>query len=183
VQKLWTIAATLAALLFMTASPARAETYALRLGLEAPLYTHFSSSGASTSYTIGDTLQPAVDVLLSYKPLPIVAFEVELREGFAGTGTGYQRTGTAIGPGLRISAPVLPVYARASLPIHVEPSPVFVGFRAAGGLEFSLVVLSIYLEAAVDFSLVGGSVATGASNIGPFDETSVSGGAGVWFKF
>jgi hypothetical protein len=60
---------------------------------------------------------------------------------------------------------------------------VFVGFRAAGGLEFSLVVLSVYLEAAVDFSLVGGSVATGASNIGPFDETSVSGGGGVWFKF
>ena len=184
-QKIWTIAATFAALLFMTALPARAETYALRLGLEAPLYTHVSSTGVSTSYTIGDTLQPAVDVLLSYKPFPLVAFEAELREGFASTGSGYKRTGTAIGPGLRISMPVLPLYARASLPIHVEPSPVFVGFRAAGGLEFSLVVVSIYLEAALDFTLVGGSVATGptASNIGPFDMTSVSGGAGLWFKF
>src|SRR5260370_29725859 len=185
VQKIWTISATLAALLFSTALPARAETYALRLGLEAPLYTH-DSFGRSTSYTIGDTLQPAVDVLLSYKPFPLVAFEAELREGFASTGSGpYKRTGTAIGPGLRISLPVLPVYARASLPIHVEPSPVFVGFRAAGGPEVSLVVVRLYLEAALDFSLAGGNAATGptASNIGPFDQTSVSGGAGLWFKF
>jgi hypothetical protein len=185
VQKIWTISATLAALLFSTALPARAETYALRLGLEAPLYTHVST-GASTSYTIGDTLQPAVDVLLSYKPFPLVAFEAELREGFASTGSGYKRTGTAIGPGLRISLPILPLYARASLPVHVEPSPVFVGFRAAGGLEFSLVVVSLYIEAAVDFSLAGGNIATGpttSSNIGPFDLTSVSGGTGLWFKF
>jgi hypothetical protein len=186
VQKIWTIAATLAALLFWTASPARAETFALRLGVEAPLYTRDNTTGRSTSYTIGDTLQPAVDLLVSYKPFPVVAFEGELREGFTSTGTGYKRTGTAIGPGLRISLPVLPVYARASLPIHVEPSPVFVGFRAAGGLEFSLVLLSIYLEAALDFSLVGGNIATGpttSNSVGPFDLTSVSGGAGVWFKF
>src|SRR5258708_4076342 len=96
VQKIWTISATLAALLFWTALPVRAETYALRLGLEAPLYTHNSITGRSTSYTIGDTLQPAVDVLLSYKPFPLVAFEAELREGFASTGSGYNRTGTAI---------------------------------------------------------------------------------------
>jgi hypothetical protein len=185
VQKIWTISATLAALLFSTALPAHAETYALRLGLEAPLYTHDAITRRSTNYSIGDTLQPAVDVLLSYKPFPVVAFEAELREGFASTGSGYQRTGTSIGPGLRISLPVLPVYARASLPIHVEPNPVFVGFRAAGGLEFSLVVVSLYIEAAWDFSLVGGNAATGptASNVGPFDQNSVSGGAGLWFKF
>lgn len=185
-QKIWTISATLAALLFSTALPAHAETYALRLGLEAPLYTRNAVAGTSTSYTIGDSLQPAVDVLLSYKPFPLVAFEAELREGFASTGSGYKRTGTAIGPGLRISLPVLPLYARASLPVHVEPSPVFVGFRAAGGLEFSLVVVSLYVEAAWDFSLAGGNIATGpttSSNIGPFDLTSVSGGAGLWFKF
>lgn len=184
-QKIWTISATLAALLFSTALPAHAETYALRLGLEAPLYTHDAITRRSTNYSIGDTLQPAVDVLLSYKPFPVVAFEAELREGFASTGSGYQRTGTSIGPGLRISLPVLPVYARASLPIHVEPNPVFVGFRAAGGLEFSLVVVSLYIEAAWDFSLVGGNAATGptASNVGPFDQNSVSGGAGLWFKF
>ena len=170
-------------------STAHAEDYALRLGLEAPLYTHSKYNGQSNSYSIGDTLQPAINLLLSYKPDPVLAFEIEAREGFAHTGDGrYDRTGTAIGPGLRLSAPLLPVYVRASLPIHVEPSPVVVGLRAAGGLEFSLIAFSIYLEVAVDTSLVGGSVnglngtSTG-SNVGPFDLTTVSAGSGIWFKF
>lgn len=167
---------------------ARAETVGLRLGLEAPLYTHNSVSGASSSYNIGDSLQPAINVLLSYKPLPVMSFDVEFREGFAHTGgSNYNRTGTAIGPGITLSAPVLPIYARASLPIHVEPSPVVVGLRGAAGLEFSFVVASIYLEAAVDTSLAGGSInnaaGTSSPNVGAFDLTTVSAGAGVWFKF
>ena len=180
------LAAMLAAVVIPTT--AHAETYALRLGLEAPLYTHSKYNGQSNSYSIGDTLQPAINLLLSYKPDPVLAFEVEAREGFAHTGDNYARTGTAIGPGIRLTAPVLPIYVRASLPIHVEPSPVVVGLRAAGGLEFSLIAVSLYLEVAVDTSLVGGSVnglagtSTG-SNVGPFDLTTVSAGSGVWFKF
>lgn len=169
-------------------SSARAETVGLRLGLEAPLYTHNSVSGASRSYSIGDSLQPAINALISYKPLPVMSFDIELREGFAHTGgSSYDRTGTAIGPGITLSAPVLPVYVRASLPIHVEPSPVVVGLRGAAGLEFSFVVASIYLEAAVDTSLAGGSInnaaGTSSPNVGTFDLTTISGGAGVWFKF
>jgi|GEM_PF-345057 len=168
---------------------AHAETAAVRVGLEAPLYTRYKANGNSTSYSIGDSLQPAINLLLSYKPDPVLAFEVEFREGFAHTGDNYSRTGTAIGPGLRLSPAGLPLYVRASLPIHVEPSPVVVGLRAAGGLEIPLAVLSLYLEVAVDTSLVGGAVAnnggtsTGSSNVGPFDITTVSGGGGVWFKF
>lgn len=178
-----------AALLATLAIPslARAETFGVRLGLEAPLYTHNKINGQSTSYTIGDSLQPAVNVLLSYKPDPLFAFEAELREGFAHTGNNYDRTGTAIGPGIRLQPLAVPVYVRASLPIHVEPSPVVVGLRGAAGLELGLVAFSLYLEGAADFSLVGGSVTnlagTSSSNIGPFDQTVISAGGGVWFKF
>ncbi len=172
-------------------SGARAETAAVRIGIEAPVYTRYSTNGTSTSYSIGDSLQPAINLLLSYKPDPVFAFEAEFREGFAHTGDGsrYSRTGTAIGPGIRLSPGSIPFYVRASLPIHVEPSPVVVGLRGAGGLEIGLAALSLYLEVAVDTSLVGGSVAnnsgtsTSSSNVGPFDITTVSGGGGVWFKF
>jgi hypothetical protein len=182
--------AALAAVFAAVPSSARAETIGVRAGLEAPIYTKIASSGFSQSYTIGDTLQPAVNILLTYKPLPVVGFDFEFREGFAHTGSSnqYSRTGTAIGPGLHLSAPGLPLFVRASLPIHVEPSPVVMGLRGAAGLEFSLVLLSIYAEAVVDTSLVGGAVSNAAGtasgpNVGPFDQTVISLGTGVWLKF
>lgn len=172
---------------FAVPSVAHAEMFGFRAGLEAPLYTHNKVNNQSSSYTIGDSLQPAVNVLLSYKPDPVFAFEAEFREGFAHTGSNYNRTGTAIGPGIRLQPLDVPVYVRASLPIHVEPSPVVVGLRAAAGLDIGLVAFSLYLEGAVDFSLVGGSVTnlagTSSSNIGPFDQDVISAGAGVWFRF
>jgi hypothetical protein len=169
---------------------ARAETVGIRLGVEAPLYTHDKTTGTSTSYNIGDTFQPAFDGLLSYKPDPILALEAEFREGFSSSGgTNYHRTGTAIGPGLRLQPTGFPVYVRASLPIHVEPSPVVMNLRGAAGLEFPIAVVSIYLEGAVDTSLVGGSIetptgtTTTSRSIGAFDLTTVSAGGGLWFKF
>lgn len=182
--------ALFAAVAVAVPSAARAETVGIRLGVEAPLYTHNKISGTSTSYNIGDTFQPAIDGLLSYKPDPLIAFEAEIREGFASTGgSNYSRTGTAIGPGLRLQPSGFPLYVRASLPIHVEPSPVVMNLRGAAGLEFPIAVVSIYLEGAVDTSLVGGSIpnptgaTTTSTSIGAFDLTSVSAGAGLWFKF
>jgi hypothetical protein len=190
-----TTIARLAALTFVAAAAvpaaARAETIGVRFGFEAPIYTRWAVTGATQSYTIGDTLQPAINVLLSYKPLPILSFDAEFREGFTHTGHsrqfGFSRTGTAIGPGITLSAPLIPIYVRGSLPIHVEPSPVIVGLRGAAGLELSFVIASLYLEAAVDTSLAGGSInnanGTSTPNVGTFDLTTVSLGTGIWIKF
>jgi hypothetical protein len=170
-------------------SAAHAEEWGLRIGVEAPIYSHYKYSNTSQSYSIGDTLQPAINAIITYKPDPVVGFDLEFREGFTHTGSGpYSRTGTAIGPGLRFSAPLLPIYARVSLPIHVEPSPVVVGLRGAAGLEFGIAVVSLYLEGAVDTSLVGGAVTSlnGTStgpNVGPFDQATVSVGTGLRFTF
>jgi hypothetical protein len=178
------------ALLVAVAVPslARAEGVGLRVGLEAPLYTHNSVGNTSQSYNIGDTLQPAINALLTYKADPVFGFEVEFREGFASTGgTNYSRTGTAIGPGLRIQPDGSPLYLRAALPVHVEPSPVTVGLRGAVGFDIVFAVVGIYLEGAVDTSLAGGTVTnlagTSSDNVGPFDITTVSAGAGLAFKF
>jgi hypothetical protein len=170
-------------------SAAHAEEFGLRIGVEAPIYSHYKGSYPNQSYSIGDTLQPAINAIITWKPDPVVGFDLEFREGFAHTGSGYNRTGTAIGPGLRFSAPLLPLYARVSLPIHVEPSPVVVGLRGAAGLEFGIAVVSLYLEGAVDTSLVGGAVSNGLSgtatgpNVGPFDQTTISVGTGLRFAF
>jgi hypothetical protein len=170
-------------------SVAQAEEFGLRIGVEAPIYSHVKGAYPSQSYSIGDSLQPAINAIITYKPDPIVGFDLEIREGFAHTGGNkYDRTGTAIGPGLRFSVPLVPLYARVSLPIHVEPSPVVVGLRGAAGLEFGIPVVSLYLEAAIDTSLVGGAVSglTGTStgpNVGPFDQTTISVGTGLRFAF
>jgi hypothetical protein len=189
-----TTIARFAALSFVAAAAvpaaARAETIGVRGGFEAPIWTRWSTTGLTQSYTIGDTLQPAINILLSYKPLPIISFDAEFREGFTHTGNNhppFSRTGTSIGPGVTLSVPMIPIYARASLPIHVEPSPVIVGLRGAAGLELSFVIASLYLEAAVDTSLAGGSpngpAGVSTPNVGTFDLTTVSLGTGVWFKF
>ncbi|GAC1345884.1 MAG: hypothetical protein NVS2B9_20360 [Myxococcales bacterium] len=190
VKKVISFAALLLAATTAIPSTARAEEFGLRIGLEAPIYTSTRYSGRTQSYNIGDTLQPAINAILTYKPDPVVGFDLEFREGFyhSGDSNKYSRTGTAIGPGLRFSAPLLPVYARVSLPIHVEPSPVVVGLRGAAGLEFGVAVVALYIEAAVDTSLVGGAIAgpTGTStgpNVKPFDLTTVSMGTGLRFTF
>ncbi len=165
--------ASLAALVLAVPSAAHA-TIGLRAGLEAPLVTHTSNG----TYGFTDSLQPAIDLMLSAYPSSLLGFDVELREGFAGTGSSAfsHRTGTSVGPGITLSPPLLPVYVRAALPIHIEPGDVTFGLRAAAGLSFNLVVLSIYVEGAADFPLAG-------NNVTPFNTQQFSAGAGVWFKF
>ena len=85
-------------------------------------------------------------------------------------------TRPSIGPGVTFNPPVLPLYARASLPIHLEPGDVNLGLRIAGGLSIPLVLLSIYLEGAADFPLAG-------NGVDAFKSQVFSLGGGVWFKF
>jgi hypothetical protein len=71
----------------------------------------------------------------------------------------------------------------------VEPSPVTLGLRGAVGLDIPIAVIGLYIEGAVDTSLVGGAVAnlggtsTSTKDVGPFDLTVVSVGAGVRLAF
>ena len=180
--------ASLLAVAVAAAAPRSAHAeIGLRLGLEAPLVTHQNSRtvtvGGSTvtvgggTSTFADSLQPSLTGLLSYYPPGgIVGFDIEVLEGFAHTGDNYRRLGTAIGPGITVSPPVIPIYLRASLPIHLEPDDVFFGVRAAAGLSLNLAVLSLYLEGAVDFPLAG-------TNNDAFSRQTLSLGGGVWFKF
>ena len=176
--------ASLLAVAVAAAAPRSAHAeIGLRLGLEAPLVTHQNSRTVGTvtvsggTSTFADSLQPSLTGLLSYYPPGgIVGFDIEVLEGFAHTGDNYRRLGTAIGPGITLSPPVIPIYIRASLPIHLEPDDVFFGVRAAAGLSLNLAVLSLYLEGAVDFPLAG-------TNNDAFSRQTLSLGAGVWFKF
>jgi len=147
----------------------------VRAGLETPFYTHYSRGGASGSYWLGDSFQPALDLLVEYYPGGMVSIGAELREGFASTGSLYDRTGTAIGPSVTFD--FTPLYLRLALPVHVEPSPAYLDFRPAGGLKLGSDRVAFYVEAALDFPLVGGS------GVGIFDTQQVSLGAGVWLKF
>ena len=169
--------ASLLALTALAAAPRSASATEIRLrgGLEAPLISHYSSGSSSATYNFTDSLQPALNLMLSAYPSSLLGFDAEFRYGFAGTGS-FGRTGTSIGPGITLNPPVLPLYVRASLPIHLEPGDVNVGLRIAGGLSIPLVLLSIYLEGAADFPLAGNSVDA-------FNSQVFSLGGGVWFKF
>lgn len=147
----------------------------VRAGVETPFYTHYSRSGSSGSYWLGDAFQPALDLLVEYYPGGSVSFGGELREGFASTGSLYDRTGTAIGP--TVTFDLAPIYLRVALPVHIEPSPAYLDFRPAGGIKLGSDRVAFYAEAALDFPLVGGS------GVSIFDTQQVSLGAGVWLKF
>ena len=169
--------ASLFALAAAAAAPRSASATEIRLrgGLEAPLISHVSSGNTSGTFYFTDSLQPALNLMLSAYPASIVGFDAEFRYGFAATGSGT-RSGTSIGPGVTFNPPVLPLYARASRPRHLEPGGVNLGLRIAGGLSIPLVLLSLYLEGAIDFPLAGDGVDAFKSQI-------FSLGGGVWFKF
>jgi hypothetical protein len=164
---------------------ANASEIGLRVGLETPLYSHQNLNGQSTTFSIGDSFQPAVNVLVEYYPIGMIGLGLEAREGFLATGTisncvglncGYTRTGTSFGPNLTLDLAPIPVYFRAAIPIHVEPDPVRLDFRAAGGVKLGLSVLSLYLELLGDFPLAG-------SGVSAFKTQQLGLGAGVWLTF
>jgi hypothetical protein len=160
----------------------------LRLGLENPIYTHFDNNGRSGYYTIGDTWQPAVNVLAEFYPIGNIGIGLELIEGFASTGgrkfgpPGEGRTGTFLGPNLTVDFVPLPLYVRGSLPIHLEPDIRYMNLRLAGGLKIGIPLASLYVEVTSDFPLFGDSFSPGGGGVTPFSRQQFGVGAGLWFK-
>jgi len=164
-----------------------AEGIGLRLGLESPLYTHADQNGQSVSFSIGDTFQPAINALVEYYMNSFVALGLEGREGFLATGSNptvtgcvggickYQRTGTYLGPNLTIDLAPIPIFLRAGVPFHLEPSPFHLDFRAAGGLKIGVPFISFYAEVVADFPLAG-------SGVNAFSSQEFGIGAGIWLK-
>ncbi|MBS2021440.1 MAG: hypothetical protein JST92_03465 [Deltaproteobacteria bacterium] len=167
-----TLATAALALCALALAPAaRADGWGIRAGLEAPLVTRVNDAG---SYNIGDSIQPGLDVLVLKGPSDFIALGGELNVGFAST-SNFERTGTTIGPTLLINIPVLPLYARAALPIRVEPNGVALGLRLAAGLKFSIPIVGIYLEAFGDMPL--------ADKVDAFSYQRFGAGAGVQLSF
>jgi hypothetical protein len=163
--------AALAALVLCAAPGAARADWGIRLGGEVPLATHVNDGGSTS---ISDGIQPAIDLLVLKGPSDFIGFGLEGNVGFASTGS-LQRTGSFVGPAMIINIPVLPLYARASLPIHLEPGDVSVGLRLGAGFKFNVPFVGIYLEATADMPFAG----TGQKFLG----SQVIGlGAGVEFR-
>ena len=153
-SKLLTAAALALAALVSVPTAAQADI-GIRVGVEAPLVTRDNDLGSNA---ISDGIKPAIDLLVLKGPSDYFGFGLEGHVGFASTGAAStlgQRTGTTIGPAIIINVPLLPIYARASLPIRLEPSAPAVDLRVAAGLKLNLPFIGLYLEGVVDAPLAG----------------------------
>jgi len=156
----------LAAALFAAPLAARADG-GLRIGAEANIATHDSTG----THAITDNWPLAGDLMLSYwKPGSFLSLDLELSEQFflnspAGTSS---RIGTVLRPGVRLTAPLLPVYARVAFPINLEnPSGADrekVDLRLGVGIDIPLVLFKIYLEGDADFPLSSSGTTISAFN-------------------
>jgi len=170
----------------LASGASNADGLGIRAGLESPLYTHASQNGLSASYSLGDTFQPAINLLVEHYLTGFVGLGLEFREGFLATGSNpspsncvssacqYQRTGTFLGPNLTLDLGL--IFVRAAVPFHIEPSPFHVDLRAAGGLKFGVPFISFYAELLADFPLAG-------DGVNAFSTQQFGIAAGVWLKF
>jgi len=156
--------------------PGRAEAqWSLRLALEAPLYSHTSSNGQSSSFGINESFQPTLDVIGSYFFADTLGLDLEFRRGLAATGTGYSRQLTYLGPGLTLDVPGFPLYGRAALPIQIEDTAIFF-LRVGGGLKIlDLAFFRVYFEVTADFPYAG-------SGVSFFGSQAINAGLGLWLK-
>jgi hypothetical protein len=169
----------LAAVLLAAPLAARADI-GLRGGLEANIATH---NNGSTQY-LTDNWPLAGDVMLSYwTPGSILSLDAEIsRQFYASPPTGASGgIAWVFRPGVRLAAPVLPIYARAALPINLESATEreTVDLRLGVGMNIPLVLFKIYLEVDADFPLSSNSTA----NISAFSAYSVWLASGVDFRF
>ena len=124
----------LAAALLAAPLAARADI-GLRLGAEAGIAHHDSNR---TTY-ITDNFPLALNGMLSYwLPGDILSIDGELSEAILlNPPNGVSaRQGTTFRVGATLSPPVLPIYLRAAIPLHFEPSPFLAGLRLGAGLTF-----------------------------------------------
>jgi hypothetical protein len=168
--------AALAAVALCAAPTAARADWGLRVGGEVPLAKHVNDAGpTSGSTSISDGIQPAIDVLVLKGPSDFIGFGLEGNVGFASTGS-LTRTGSSVGPAMILNIPVLPLYARASLPVHIEPGDVSVGLRVGAGFKINVPFVGIYLEATADLPFAGSGQKFLGSQV-------IAVGAGVEFRF
>ena len=164
--------------LCLLASPAARADIGVRLGAETVIADHDANKGTTS---IADSFQPSANVMLSYSPFSVLSIDGEVSERFTTNppAGGSNRLGTTVRLGITLSPPVLPIYVRAALPLHLEPSPFIAGIRVGAGLTLlSLAVAKIFIEGDVDFPLFGGTGTPSA-----FSQQTFSLGAGVAFSF
>jgi hypothetical protein len=179
------LALALAAVLLAAPLAARADL-GLRIGADATIAYHTDSSvaGGGTHF-ITDTWPLGVDLMLSYwTPGEILSIDAEIAEQFFASppSAGNSRIGTVFRPGLRLSPPVLPIYARVAVPINFDQptghSREMYDLRLGAGFNIPLVLFKIYVEADADFPLGGGD-----ANIGAFSQWNLLLNAGLDFRF
>ena len=163
-----------AALVALQPGLAQAQ-WSIRLAPEAPMYSHASVGGQSTSTSVADSFQPGIDLLGGYAVLDTLSIDLELRTGLFATGTGYSRTRTTIGPGLTLDVPTFPLYGRLAFPIQVESgTALFV--RLGGGLKITdWGFFRAYFEVTLDLACAGNGLSF-------FGSQTVNAGLGIWFR-
>jgi hypothetical protein len=170
------VALVAAALTLPAAARADNPGWGIRAGLEAPLATHINDGG---SFSIGDSFQPGLNILVQKGPSDLIAFGLEGQVNFVSTGdsTKYKRTGTSIGPEVMLNIPVVPLYLRVALPIRIEPSFPEFGLRVAAGFKINIPVVGIYVEGVADMPFVGNNTSGKTENA--FSQQILSVGAGI----
>ena len=169
----------------LAAAPAARADVKLRLGAEAVLAEHHS--GGWNGLT--DRFLPSVNVMVGWMPFSdFLSLDAELSEQFlTNPGPGEDsRQGTTLRLGVTISPPVLPIYIRGAIPLHLEPSPFQSYARVGAGLGFNFALATVYAELDADFPLAGGSKTINGINVSApdaFSQQIFSAGAGVQFKF
>jgi hypothetical protein len=180
------LAVTVAALLLAAPLAAKADI-GLRLGADATIAYHTNVAGDSSTHFITDTWPIGFDVMLSYwTPGQYLSIDAEIAEQFFGSpkSGGNNRIGTVFRPGLRLSPPVLPLYARVAVPINFEQpagqTRERYDLRLGAGFNIPLVLFKIFVEADVDFPLGGNS---GPNTPDTFSQWALALNAGLDFRF
>jgi hypothetical protein len=172
-----------ALLLSMLPSIARAVDF--RVGLEAPFYTYVAlNGGGSSSFTMADTVQPAINAVVSFQVLPFLTVGIEGREGITSSSSAT-RTGTYAGPAVTLGLS-RGFYNRLALPVHLEPGPTFATFRAATGYAVSIPYppISVYLEGIFDYAFSGDMYSPVSGNTtSPSHSIAIGAGSGFGLRF
>ena len=182
------LALTLALLAALVAAPAARADMKLRVVAEAVVASHDVPKGAGWQ-GLTDRFLPSANLMLGWTtPFDILSIDLEVSEQFlTNPAPGEKgRQGTTLRPGITLSAPLIPIYARAAIPLHVEPSPFQSYARLGAGLAFNFLAAGVYAELDADFPLAGGSQTINGQTVSApdaFSQQIFSAGAGLQFKF
>jgi hypothetical protein len=178
-------ALALAAVLLAAPFAAHADI-GLRVGGNATIANHLNPpNGTSSTNVLTDHWPLGLDAMLSYwLPGQVVSIDLELGEQWlANAPSSNSRVGTVFRPGVRVSPPVLPLYARVALPINFEQPTGYsretYDLRLGLGFNIPLVLFKIYIEGDADFPLGGGDVNVPSA----FSQWAFVMNAGVDFRF